>query len=125
MPYIQRLPVTVTTDASGDGTGYVYAGPGGNVLAIRYVKVDYDNTADFTITDDVTGQAILTVANVTASTSYYPRAQVHDTADGSVMTLDGTRKSAAPVPVGAGGRIKIVVAQGGNVKSGTFHVLLG
>lgn len=41
------------------------------------------------------------------------------------MTLDGTRKSAAPVPVGAGSRVKIVVAQGGDTKSGTFHVLIG
>ncbi len=125
MPYIQRLPVTITTDGSGDGTGYVATGPGGHVHALRYVKTDYANGVDFTVTDELTGAAILTVADVNASATFYPRAQVHDVADGAVMTLDGTRKSTGPVPVGAGGRVKIVVAQGGATKSGTFHVLIG
>lgn len=125
MPYIQRLPVTITTDGSGDGTGYVATGPGGSVLSIRYVKTDYANGVDFVVTDDTTGMAILTVADVNASATFHPRAQVHDTADGSVVTMDGTRKRVEPVPVGAAGRVKIVVAQGGATKSGTFHVLLG
>jgi len=125
MGFIQRLPVTITTASDGTGTGYVTPDAGGHVLAIRYVKGDYANGVDFVVTDDTTGQAILTATDVNASASFYPRAQVHDVADGSVMTLDGTRKSAAPVPVGAGTRIKIAVAQGGDTKSGTFHVLIG
>jgi len=122
---IYRLAVTITTDGSGDGTGKIQVSPGGRVLAIRYVKVDYDNGVDFVVTDDTTGQAILTVANVNASATFYPRAQVHDTADGAVVTMDGTRKRVEPVPVGDGGIVKIVVAQGGAAKSGTFHVLIG
>lgn len=123
--YIQRLPVTITTAVDGTGAGYVYPDAGGSVLAIRYVKTDYANGVDFVVTDETTGQAILTVADVNASASFYPRAQVHDVADGSVMTLDGTRKATAPVPVGAGSKVKIAVAQGGDTKTGTFHVLIG
>lgn len=125
MAYIQRVAVTVTTNSSGDGTGYAEVGSGGSVLGVRYVKNDYANGVDFVITDDTTGMAILTATDVNASATYYPRAQIHDTADGTVMTLNGTQKQVAPVPVGAGGRIKVVVAQGGATKSGTFHFLLG
>jgi hypothetical protein len=119
--YVQRHTVTITTDASGDGTGYTGA-ISGRVLGIRYVKTDYADTVDFTITANTTGQAILTVANVTASATYYPRDQVHDTADGSALTMDGTRKMVAPVALGQD-TVKIVVAAGGDTKSGTFYVL--
>ena len=46
---IRRHRVTVTTDAGGDGIGYTTEVINGRVVAIRYLKTDYDNTADFEI----------------------------------------------------------------------------
>jgi hypothetical protein len=54
MSFIQRHVVTVTVDAAGDGIGYSPA-LNGKVSQIRYVKTDYANGVDFTITAEATG----------------------------------------------------------------------
>ncbi len=124
--YVRRYPVTVATDASGDGTGYTEGTGGGLVRAIRYVKSDYDNTADFTVTCETSGLPILAVTNVTASTSYAPRMATNKASDGSAALYAAAGEAVNDlIPVGHDERIKIVVAQGGNAKTGTFHVYVG
>jgi hypothetical protein len=120
--HVERHSVTVTTAADGTATGYSPVVTG-RVLAVRYVKDSYDNGVDFTITSEATGQTIWTQADVNASVITYPRAAVHDTA-GVAATLDGTRAMRDAVPV-ANERVSIAIAQGGNVKSGTFIILVG
>lgn len=120
--HAQRHVVSLTTDASGDATGYT-PNVTGRVLAIRYVKTDFADGVDFTITAEATGQAILTLTNQNASGSFYPRVPVQDEA-GADATLDGTRKMREPVVL-AHDRVKIVVASGGDTKTGAVHVIVG
>lgn len=121
--FVERHEVTITTDASGDGTGYTPV-VAGLVRAIRYVKNDYDNGVDVTITCDVSGQAILTWTDQNSSDTSYPQAASNSVADAAALYAAGGTAVNVPIPVAAE-RIKIVVAQGGNVKSGTFHVYVG
>jgi hypothetical protein len=119
---IRREVVTVTTNASGDGTGYS-GHVSGLVRAIRYVKVDYDNGIDATITADASGQAILTFTDVNASASSYPHAAMNTVTNAASLYAAAGQAVLTPIPV-ADERIKIVVAQGGNVKTGTFHIYI-
>lgn len=112
----------MTTAADGSATVYSPVVTG-RVLAIRYVKDSFDNGHDFTATLDSTGQSIMVGTDVNASTTYYPRVPVQDEA-GADATLDGTRKMREPV-VAANDRVKIVVAQGGNAKAGSYIVVIG
>lgn len=121
--HVERHVVTITTDASGDGTGYT-PNVTGRILGIRYVKTDYDNGVDFTITLEATGEAILTGTNINASQSFYPRAPVQDEAGADALFAAGGTKLRDPVAA-ARDRVKIVVAQGGNAKTGAFHVMVG
>jgi len=120
--HVQRHVVTIVTDASGDAIGYT-PNVTGRVLGIRYVKTDYANGVDFTITALATGEAIMAGTDVNASASFYPRVGVTDAA-GAAATLDGTRLARDAVHV-ANDRVKIVVASGGDTKTGTFHVIVG
>lgn len=120
--FVQRHVVTITVDASGDGTSYTPVITG-QILGIRYVKTDYANGVDFTVTLDVTGESIMVGTDVNASATFYPRVGVTDAA-GAAVTLDGTRLMRDCV-FAAADRVKIVVAQGGVSKTGAFHVIVG
>lgn len=120
--YAVRHTVALTTAADGSATGYT-PNVTGRILGIRYVKTDFDNGVDFAITLEATGQAVLTLTDQNASGSFYPRVPVQDDV-GADATLDGTRKMREPV-VAVNDRVKIVIAQGGNVKSGTVYVIVG
>lgn len=117
-----REIVSLTTDSNGDATGYTNRVTG-RILGIVYAKTDFANGVDFTITLDTTGQAILTLTNQNSGAAFYPRVPVHDEA-GAGATLDGTRAMRDCV-VAADDRVKIVVAQGGNTKTGTVSVIVG
>lgn len=121
MASIRRtVAITVLTNGSGDGTGYSIA-LSGRLCSIRYVKTDFDNGVDFVVTGETTGIELLTKADCNASATFHPRAQLHDVADGAGLTYDGTRKQVEQVRLYKE-RVKIVVAQGGNAKTGTFYV---
>ena len=127
MAYLTRHVVDITTDANGDATAYTAEPVNGFIQAIRYVAdgtSPYDNTADFTITTEASAQAVLTATNVAASASYYPRAATASVANAAALYAGGGASVNDVIPV-AGERIKIIVAQGGNVKLGRFHVYVG
>ncbi len=120
MSFIRTHTVTVTTDASGDATAYT--GEINGVLShIVYVKDDFATGVDFTITAEKTGQNIWVESDVNASAVRAPRQPTHSqtgvpldyAASGSLVESD----------IAIDGRIKIVIAQGGNAASGTFHII--
>lgn len=123
--YAERHQVTVTTDASGDGTGYTPVLTG-QILAIIYTKPgsgNYANGVDFAITLESTGQNLWTESNVNASKTVSPRQATHG-ADG-VAALYAAGGSAVLGPiVAAQERVRVVVAQGGDTKVGTFTVVV-
>ncbi|MFZ4605163.1 MAG: hypothetical protein ACOYM5_02795 [Caulobacter sp.] len=118
----RRFPVTVTVDASGDATAYTpYLS--GRLSSIHYVKTDYADTADFTITSEATGETLWTEANVTATKHCRPRGATHSNA--GVAALYAAAGTAVNDKISLGrDRVKIVVAQGGVSKTGTFYVVV-
>lgn len=112
----------VTTAADGSFTGYTDE-VSGRLLAIRYVKSNFDNGSTMTVTLETTGIAVWAESNVDASATRLPRTQVCGPT-GTALTYDGTRTVNEPIVV-AKERIKLVVASGGNAKTGTFYFVLG
>lgn len=122
MSFAQRHVVTITTDASGDATGYTPVLTG-KVSAIHYVKTDFANGADFTITGEATGEGIWTESDVNASAVRAPRQPTHSQVGVASLYAAAGEPVEAPICL-ANDRVKIVVASGGNTKSGTFHVVI-
>lgn len=116
----QRLVVPVTTAADGSATAYSPV-VSGRIETIRYVKTDFDNGVDFTITAEATGETLWSQLNVNASATVAPRQPTHDTAGVAALYAAGGAAVADGIVL-ASDRVKIVIAQGGNVKSGAFHI---
>lgn len=122
MSYAQRITVAVTVDASGDATVYSPVVTG-KVSAVHYVKDDFADGVDFTITSESTGQSIWTESNVNASASRAPRQATHSTAGAAALYASGGAAVLDQICL-AHDRIKIVVAEGGNATSGSFVFIL-
>ena len=123
MGYAEAHVVALTTDSGGDFIGYTPV-VSGRVHSIKYTKDDFDNGVDFTITSDVTLQNIWVEDSVDAAKTVAPRQPTHSTV--GVASLYSTANSEpveTPVVV-ANERIKIVIANGGNAKSGSITVIV-
>ncbi len=117
----RRFVVSVTTASDGSATAYTpYLS--GRITQISYVKTDFADGVDFTITGEALGQTIWTESDVNAAKHCFPRQQVNSTA-GVAATLDGTRAALDLIRLSRD-RVKIVIAQGGNAKVGAFHVVV-
>ena len=122
MSYAQRVAVTVTTAADGSATAYTPGAITGKLSQIRYVKTDFDNGVGFTITAEATGETLWAEAAVNASATRAPRQATHSTA--GVAALYAATFAVNDKIAIADDRIKIVIASGGNVKTGTFHFVI-
>lgn len=116
--------VTVTTAADGSATAYApSAGKArGHLESIQYEKVDFADGVDFTITDEETGESLWTDTNINASEIVRPRAPTHDQAGAAALYAAGG--TAVGNRIGIVSRIKIVIAAGGNAKSGIFRFVV-
>ena len=125
--FVERHEVAVTTTSGGAATGYTGV-VSGRVLAIRYVPdgtSPLDTGFDATITCDVSGLPIITVTNGGLSAlSLAPRAATVTVANAAALYAAGGTAVNDLIPVAAE-RVKIVIAQGGDTKAGTFHVYIG
>ncbi len=126
--YLERLALTLTTNASGDAVVYSDKDVAGRVLQMRYVpdgSAPLATGADLTITGETTGVAIATLADIgTSAFTRLPRQATH-AADGTAAVFaDAGEPVLEPVYI-AGERIKVVVAQGGDTKTGTLHLVIG
>jgi len=122
MSFAQRFAVDLTTDASGDVTGYTPVLTG-LLSQIRYVKTDFANGVTFAITDEETGQTLWSEAAVNASVTKAPRQATHDTAGAASVRAAAGEAVLEKIAL-ANTRVKIVVSLGGNVKTGVIHVVL-
>lgn len=127
---VQRYQISVTTNSSGDATAYTTdlqsatVGITGRVLSITIATNNLTaGAADYTFTVESTGEAILTRTNQTGTGTYYPRVAVHDST-GAATTYDGTHGVLEPVAM-FNDRVKLVVAQGGNVLTALIYVVVG
>lgn len=119
---MRRYKVSVTTAA--DGSAIVYT-PflTGEVHSIHYVKGDFANGVDLAVTSEKTGENIWTEADVNASAVRYPRAPTHTQAGVASLYAAGGAPVQSRIGLAAD-RLKIAVSQGGNAKTGTFHILV-
>ena len=122
MAFVTRHVVTVTTDGSGDATSYTPVSTG-RIVSIAYVKTDFTDGVDFTITSEATGETIWTESNVNASKYCYPRAATHSNVGVATLYAAGGAAVLDRIAI-ANDRVKIVVGSGGATKVGTFHVVI-
>ena len=123
--YLKRVSVTVETIADGSAEEYSEVVTG-RLLSCEYVKAaaaSYTDGVDLDVTLERTGQGVWDKDNVNASVMVRPRAAVQDLV-GADATTDGTRLLREPLYL-YNDRIKIVLANGGDTKTGTFHFVLG
>ncbi len=118
--HLRDMKLTGTTDGSGDLTVNGEAAIFGLLYAIEWVKGTFDNGVDatFTVQSTPSGVAytILTLTDANANAIYYPRKGVHSDV-GAALTYDGTRAiNDLPLLIG---KPRMVVAQGGNAKTGS------
>ncbi len=119
---IRKFSVAVTTAADGTATAYSpYLS--GYLHQIQYVKTDFADGVDFTITADATGETLWTEANVNAAAVKAPRQATHSTAGVAALYAAGGTAVLDRVALGRD-RVKIVIAQGGNAKAGAFTILV-
>lgn len=122
MSYVNRVSVAVTTDASGNATAYSdYVT--GKISSIQYVKNNFADGVDFTITSEATGESLWTQSDVNASAIVRPRAPTHSQAGVASLYASGGTAVQDKIAL-ANDRVKIVIGSGGNVKSGTFNIVL-
>jgi len=122
---MKRYPVTITTAADGSATGYTPR-ISGEVHQIEYVPDGtnpYANTVDFTITGEETGINIWTESNIAAAAVRAPRQPTHSQVGAALLYAAGGTPQSARIGLFRD-RVKIVLAQGGNAKTGKFHILV-
>lgn len=111
-----RHTVAITTDASGDATAYT-PDVNGTVVSIKYNKTDYANGVDLFVTGNSSGIEVLSVLAMDAAASFAPQQVVN-------LNTDGVAKTAYSPIVVANEKLKLVIADGGNAKSGSFEVVV-
>lgn len=121
--YAERHVVTLTTNSSGAATGYTPV-ISGRIFTVRYVKDDYADGVDFSITLESTGETVWAQNDVNASVTVAPRQATHSTA-GVGLLYAASGEPVEDYIVAVQDRVKIVIASGGDTKSGAFHVVVG
>lgn len=111
---IQQVRLAITTDGSGDGSATSDDQYVGLLYAVQLIDGDFDDGVDLTLTAEQGELAIplLTKADWNSDQIVYPRVL-------EALNTDGTALTTHTAPLVAG-KIKAVIAQGGNAKSGAI-----
>lgn len=123
MAYAQAHVVAVTTTSGGAATVFTPV-VNGKVISVEYVKTDFANGVDFTITTEDTTQDIWVESDVNAAKTVAPRQATHDTV-GAASLYAAAGVAVEDYIYAVEERIKIVIASGGSVKTGSFTVIVG
>lgn len=128
MSYAKRVSVTIVTAADGSATGYIGTDDRltGKLIYIGYTKAgsaNYIDGVDLVATVEDTTQAVWTGTDVNASTRIYPRHPVSDYLGAASLYAAGGEPVEDHIYL-ANDRIKIVLASGGDTKTGTFYALV-
>lgn len=123
MSYVERHTVTPVTASDGSATAYSPV-LNGRIHSIQYVKAgsaNYADGVDFTITTETTAQNLWVDTNINASETVYPRVPTCDTAGAASLYAAGGEPVEDHFAI-AQERVKIVIASGGDTKTGTFYI---
>lgn len=119
---VRRHVVNVTCAADGSFTGYTpYLS--GKLCAIHYIKTNFTDGVDFTITAEATGETLWTESNVNAAKVCMPRGATHSNAGVASLYASGGVAVNDQIRLGRD-RVKIVIASGGNATTGQFMVVV-
>lgn len=119
---LRKFTVPITTASDGSATAYSpYVS--GYIHSIQYVKTDFADGVDFTITVDGTGETVWTEANVNAAAVKAVRQPTYTTAGVASLYAAGGVAVNDRVALSRD-RVKVVIAQGGNAKIGSFTILI-
>lgn len=122
--YVERHAVTVTTGAA-TGEGYTPVLTG-RLISIRYVKPDsggYSDGVDFIVTAETSGLTLWDQDDVNSSVTVAPRQATHDNAGAEAVYASAGETVLDHFYI-AGERIKVAIADGGDGKTGTFHITI-
>ena len=117
-----RLVVSVTTDAAGAATAYSDV-VSGEIVSIRYVKTDFADGSTMTMTAEATGESIWSESAVNASATRAPRQATHSITGAASLYAAAGQAVLDRISL-SDDRVKIVIASGGNKKTGTFHIVV-
>jgi hypothetical protein len=123
---MKRYKVTVTTAADGSATAYSARISGGEIHQLEYLKDGVNGFADgvdFALTGEATGVSLWAQSNVNAAAVVAPRQPTHTQVGVAALYASAGTAVQARVAL-ANDRVKIVIAQGGDAKVGTFHILV-
>lgn len=114
---MRKISIKFTTAADGSVTANHVSNVLGKLYAILYKPGTVETGATVTVTcQGVFAKPLLAKTNAgTADTLYYPRDLVHAVADGAALT--GTSGGDRCLPL-LNGVPRVVIASGGNAKSG-------
>lgn len=121
--FAERFVIPVTTASDGSATVYspVFTGA---IKTLRYVKTDFADGVDFTITLEGTGETVWTETNVNAAKTVAPRIATHDNAGAASLYAAGGEPVETEI-IAVKDRLKIIIAAGGDTKTGAFHLTVG
>lgn len=124
--YIERHAIAVTTSAGGAFTDYTPVVTG-CVLQVRYVPSGspIDTNGDLDITGEVSGVVIANHDNIGTSAFTKAYRQATHGVDGAASLYATDGKPVEALVCVASERIKLVIANGGSVLSGTFYIYVG
>lgn len=122
---IERV-ISVVTTSTGGATGYSSGAITGEVVSVQYTPdatSPFATTADFAITLEKTGQAVLASTDSDGTFIKAPVQPAHDQAGDALTFSSGAPLSELVRPIVAvNDRVKVVVAQGGSGKAGSFRM---
>lgn len=115
--YLNKHVVSIVSSSSGADTEYTDTPVSGVVYSVSYTvsTAKISSTGTIEITGEESGRSILSMALSTGSWEYSPSISAIDSTGGAVTN------SHVAVPV-KNERIKLVLAGGGDTKSGTFTI---
>ena len=121
--YPRTHSVTITTSTAGAGTDYAPVDHG-RVLSIQYGSTTLASTGSIACSNEITSEAILTVAPAGSTPTYYPRPAICDSTSGSIAysTAGG---SVTDYYFVSDQRVKVVLTGCGSEKTATFRVTIG
>jgi len=123
--HVKRHTVSITTDSSGDATVYTDVIDYGEIKQIRYAKTDFADGVDFVVSLENTGVIVWDEDDVNTSGTRCPQQATHLNTTGAAALYAGGGSAVLRPVVVAGERIKVVVAAGGDTKTGTVYIWIG
>lgn len=113
---LKRAVINITTNGSGAGSGSFATPVSGLLYGIEYVKGNFDDGIDFTLSaaDSAITDLLYTGTNVNASAVLLPRLDL--------VNNTGTAQSMYTGLIPFFGTLTVAVTSGGDTKTGTFVV---